>query len=67
MRIGFATRADELGSRRIIKNGICMHKEDFGTLWKHTDAFTGSRAVWRSRRLTISFFTTVGNDEYDFF
>ena len=24
------------------QNGICMHEEDFGTLWKHTDIFTGS-------------------------
>lgn len=62
-----AVLADELGSPRIIKNGICMHEEDFGSLWKHSDLFTGSQEVRRSRRLVISFFTTVGNYDYGFF
>jgi primary-amine oxidase len=58
---------DELGLPRTIDNGICMHEEDFGTLWKHTDIFTGSNEVRRSRRLVISFFTTVGNYDYGFY
>ncbi|MBY0441781.1 MAG: primary-amine oxidase [Mycobacteriaceae bacterium] len=62
-----AVLADELGSPRVIKNAVCMHEEDFGALWKHTDPFTGSRQVRRSRRLVISFFTTVGNYDYGFF
>ncbi|PSL37247.1 primary-amine oxidase [Labedella gwakjiensis] len=61
------TVADELGAPRVIPNGICMHEEDFGTLWKHSDLFTGSNEVRRSRRLVISFFTTVGNYDYGFY
>ncbi len=62
-----ATMADELGNPVTIRNGICMHEEDFGTLWKHSDMFTGSSEVRRSRRLVISFFTTVGNYDYGFY
>jgi len=62
-----ATLADELGNPFTIENGICMHEEDFGTLWKHSDMFTDSSEVRRSRRLVISFFTTVGNYDYGFY
>jgi primary-amine oxidase len=62
-----AVLADELGAPRTVRNGICLHEEDFGTLWKHTDLFTGSSEVRRQRRLVISFFTTVGNYDYGFF
>lgn len=59
--------ADELGMPRTIRNGVCMHEEDYGSLWKHNDLFTGSNEVRRQRRLVISFFTTVGNYDYGFF
>ncbi|MEB0003157.1 MULTISPECIES: primary-amine oxidase [Cryobacterium] len=62
-----AVLADELGNPFTIKNGICMHEEDVGTLWKHGDMFTGSNEVRRQRRLVISFFTTVGNYDYGFY
>lgn len=62
-----AVLADELGAPRTVRNGVCMHEEDFGSLWKHTDLFTGSSEVRRQRRLVISFFTTVGNYDYGFF
>ncbi|WP_438353150.1 primary-amine oxidase [Microbacterium sp. CJ88] len=62
-----AVLADELGMPRTVRNGVCMHEEDFGTLWKHTDIFTGASEVRRSRRLVISFFTTVGNYDYGFY
>ena len=62
-----AVLADEVGNPQTIKNGICMHEEDFGTLWKHEDIYTGSHEVRRSRRLVISFFTTVGNYDYGFY
>lgn len=62
-----AVLADELGNPFTIPNGICMHEEDFGTLWKHSDLFTGSNEVRRSRRLVVSFFTTVGNYDYGFY
>ncbi|MGZ8179520.1 primary-amine oxidase [Williamsia sp. SKLECPSW1] len=59
--------ADEQGSPRVVENAICMHEEDYGTLWKHSDVFTGSSEVRRQRRLVISFFTTVGNYDYGFY
>ena len=62
-----ATLSDEFGQPRTIENAICMHEEDYGTLWKHTDLFTGASEVRRSRRLVISFFTTVGNYDYGFY
>ncbi|WP_433662199.1 primary-amine oxidase [Nocardia sp. CA-128927] len=62
-----AVIADEAGRPRVLHNAICMHEEDFGVLWKHTDLWTGSREVRRQRRLVISFFTTVGNYDYGFF
>ncbi|MFT4305307.1 MAG: primary-amine oxidase [Microbacterium sp.] len=61
------TLADELGMPRTVRNGVCLHEEDFGTLWKHSDLFTGSSEVRRGRRLVLSFFTTVGNYDYGFF
>ncbi|MEU8036908.1 primary-amine oxidase [Streptosporangium sp. NPDC049078] len=60
--------ADELGNVQQIPNAICLHEEDYGTLWKHTDIYTPNSAeVRRQRRLVISFFTTVGNYDYGFF
>ena len=50
-----------------IENAICMHEEDFGILWKHTDWRTDQVEVRRSRRLVLSFIATVGNYEYGFF
>ena len=50
-----------------IPNAVCLHEEDFGILWKHTDWRTGQAEVRRSRRLVISSIATVGNYEYGFF
>jgi primary-amine oxidase len=50
-----------------IPNAICLHEEDYGLLWKHTDFRTEKTEVRRSRRLSISFIATVGNYEYGFF
>ena len=62
-----ATLASEHGNPWVIKNAICMHEEDYGMLWKHVDLFSGASEVRRSRRLVISFISTVGNYEYGFF
>ncbi len=62
-----AVLADAVGEPRTIANAVCMHEEDFGVLWKHTDLFTGSRETRRQRRLVISFFVTVGNYDYGFY
>jgi primary-amine oxidase len=62
-----ATLATEQGEPWVIENAICMHEEDYGILWKHVDLHSGTSEVRRSRRLVISFITTVGNYEYGFF
>ena len=62
-----AVIADDLGQPRSITNAICMHEEDYGVLWKHSDLFTQSREVRRQRRLVISFFTPIGNYDYGFY
>ncbi len=62
-----ATVADDHGEPRLIRNAICIHEEDFGILWKHTDIFNGSAQSRRQRRLVVSFFSTVGNYDYGFY
>jgi primary-amine oxidase len=62
-----AVLADGEGRPQPIPNAICLHEEDFGVLWKHTDLFTESRETRRQRRLVISFFVTVGNYDYGFY
>ncbi|KAI9906212.1 hypothetical protein PsorP6_004579 [Peronosclerospora sorghi] len=62
-----ATVVDDFGEPLLLKNVICIHEEDFGTLWKHTDIFTNQGSVRRQRRLVISFFVTVGNYDYGFY
>jgi primary-amine oxidase len=61
------TANDQDGQPLTIPNAICMHEEDFGVGWKHTDFRTEKVEVRRSRRLVISCFATVGNYEYGFF
>ena len=58
---------DGRGGAVTIPNAVCMHEEDYGILWKHTDFRTGIVEVRRSRRLVISSIATVGNYEYGFF
>ena len=42
--------ADNHGRVVTIKDAICLHEEDFGLLWKHTDWRTGQSEVRRSRQ-----------------
>ncbi|WP_210238493.1 primary-amine oxidase [Aquibacillus sediminis] len=62
-----AVLADSNGDPATIPNAICLHEEDYGILWKHTDFRTGKVEVRRSRRLVLSSISTVGNYEYGFF
>jgi primary-amine oxidase len=56
------------GELLTIKNAICMHEEDYGILWKHTDRRLPDKPeVRRSRRLVVSSISTVENYEYGFF
>jgi len=59
--------ADSQGRVVTIKNAICLHEEDFGMLWKHTDWRTNESEVRRSRRLAVSLIATVGNYDYGFY
>ena len=59
--------ADGQGRVVTIKNAVCLHEEDFGMLWKHTDWRTGQSEVRRSRRLAVSMIATVGNYDYGFY
>jgi primary-amine oxidase len=58
--------ADADGSVRTIPNGICLHEEDDGILWKHTEP-DGHVEVRRSRRFVVSSFVTVDNYEYGYY
>jgi primary-amine oxidase len=62
-----ATITDDTGQPRTIPNAICIHEEDAGILWKHTDIFNQSAQTRRQRRLVVSYFTTVGNYDYGFY
>jgi primary-amine oxidase len=62
-----AVLADGDGNPREVANAICLHEEDYGVLWKHTDIFTESAKTKRQRRLVISFFATVGVYDYGFY
>lgn len=55
------------GDIKHLANAICMHEEDYGVLWKHTDAQTKRTEVRRSRRLVVSSFFTIGNYDYGIF
>ena len=54
-------------ARKVIQNAICMHEEDYGVLWKHTDMFTGiardppPAAAGRSRSSSPSATTTTAS------
>ena len=55
------------GDAVLKKNAVCMHEEDYGLLWKHTDTQTGKMRSVRSRRLVISSICTIGNYVYGFY
>ena len=52
------------GSSTIIKNAVCMHEEDDGILFKHTDFRDNSTITTRARKLIISQIFTAANYEY---
>jgi primary-amine oxidase len=59
---------DSRGRALTIPNAICIHEEDHGVLWKHTDRrLPNAPEVRRSRRLVVSSISTVENYEYGFF
>jgi primary-amine oxidase len=61
MDAAFVNRA---GAAITIKNAICIHEEDAGILFKHTDFRDDSCTVTRARKLVISHVFTAANYEY---
>ncbi len=59
--------ADDHGHAVRIPNVVCMHEEDYGVLWKHTEMGPVGAEVRRSRRLVVSYFSTIGNYDYGFY
>jgi primary-amine oxidase len=62
-----AAFCDGDGEPVVVPNAVCLHEEDDGMLWKHTDFRTGHVEQRRGRRLVISSIVTVGNYDYGFY
>ncbi|MDF3289170.1 primary-amine oxidase [Streptomyces silvisoli] len=63
-----AVLADDEGAAYTLPNAVCVHEEDVGLLWKHTDIFNDDAAhSRRARRLVVSYIATVGNYDYGFY
>lgn len=62
-----ATQVLDDGTVYTLENAICIHEEDFGIGWKHTDTHASTVEVRRQRRLVVSSIHTVGNYEYGLF
>ncbi|WYZ39727.1 hypothetical protein EsH8_IV_000068 [Colletotrichum jinshuiense] len=56
--------ADDRGQPDPRDNCICIHEQDAGIGWKHTNYRTGRAAVVRSRELVLQSIITVSNYEY---
>nr|BAU20376.1 ethanolamine oxidase [Syncephalastrum racemosum] len=56
--------SDIKGDAWVIPNAICIHEEDTGLLFKHTDFRNNKAHSARSRRLVISHIVTAANYDY---
>ncbi|KAI9146950.1 copper amine oxidase [Paramyrothecium foliicola] len=61
---GLVTEPD--GTVETTKNAICLHEQDDGIGWKHTDWRSGRAVVTRRRQLVIQYIITLANYEYAF-
>ncbi|KAH7374839.1 copper amine oxidase [Plectosphaerella cucumerina] len=57
---------DASGTAQPTKNVICLHEQDNGIGWKHTNWRTGRAVVTRRRELVLQFIITLANYEYVF-
>ncbi|KAK7433211.1 hypothetical protein QQZ08_000146 [Neonectria magnoliae] len=48
------------------KSVICLHEQDNGILWKHTNFRTNRAVVTRNREFVVQFIVTLANYEYIF-
>ncbi|PCG96122.1 Copper amine oxidase [Penicillium occitanis (nom. inval.)] len=61
-----AVMTDGEGNAKPAPNVICLHEQDNGIGWKHTNWRTGRAVVTRSRELVVQFIITLANYEYIF-
>ncbi|KAF2676768.1 copper amine oxidase-like protein [Lentithecium fluviatile CBS 122367] len=54
------------GAPKVHPNVICLHEQDNGIGWKHTNWRTGRAVVTRLRELVVQFIITLANYEYVF-
>ncbi|KAI9831230.1 MAG: hypothetical protein M1819_005158 [Sarea resinae] len=61
-----ALLVDVSGTPSTFKNVVCLHEQDNGIGWKHTNYRTGRAVVTRNRELVVQFVITLANYEYIF-
>ncbi|KAJ5232125.1 hypothetical protein N7468_005081 [Penicillium chermesinum] len=54
------------GTAQKLPNAICLHEQDSGIAWKHSNWRTGRAVVTRHRELVVQFIITLANYEYIF-
>ncbi|KAL2867330.1 putative copper amine oxidase [Aspergillus lucknowensis] len=54
------------GTAKRLPNAICLHEQDNGIGWKHSNWRTGRAVVTRNRELVVQFVITLANYEYVF-
>ncbi|PPJ59462.1 hypothetical protein CBER1_02401 [Cercospora berteroae] len=59
-----AILADDKGNPLDMPNVVCIHEQDGGIGWKHTNYRTGRAAIVRNRELVLQSIITVANYEY---
>jgi len=59
-----STLADDKGEPMEMPNVVCLHEQDGGIGWKHTNYRTGRAAVVRNREFVLQSIITVANYEY---
>lgn len=57
---------DSTGAPARLPNVVCLHEQDNGIGWKHTNFRTGRAVVTRMRELVVQFIITLANYEYIF-
>jgi len=62
-----AVMSDSKGDAAVLPNAVCIHEEDNGLLYKHTDYRDGTVVAARDRKLIISQIITAANYEYGFY
>lgn len=54
------------GTATVSPNVVCLHEQDNGIAWKHTNWRTNRAVVTRHRELVVQFIITLANYEYIF-